>query len=82
MQPLGLKDMEKQRVFSMFLSMCPRIDAHPFMQFYQKKYGVDLGKKKKGAAGASSRTRAISPRSRGETAPKELVKRFSGRQGG
>ena len=27
-----------------------QIDAHPFMQFYQKKYGQDLGKKKKGAA--------------------------------
>ena len=26
-----------------------QIDAHPFMQFYQKKYGVDVGKKKKGA---------------------------------
>eukprot|EP00439_Symbiodinium_sp_Y106_P023784 s2500_g2.t3 len=25
-----------------------QIDAHPFMQYYQKKYGVDLGKKKKG----------------------------------
>ncbi|CAK9088572.1 unnamed protein product [Durusdinium trenchii] len=27
-----------------------QIDAHPFMQFYLKKYGQDLGKKKKGAA--------------------------------
>ncbi|CAE7323967.1 RPS8, partial [Symbiodinium microadriaticum] len=25
-----------------------QIDAHPFMQWYQKKYGMDLGKKKKG----------------------------------
>lgn len=26
-----------------------QIDAHPFMQWYLKKYGVDVGKKKKGA---------------------------------
>eukprot|EP00434_Breviolum_minutum_P023721 symbB.v1.2.020922.t1/scaffold1786.1/size101393/5 len=26
-----------------------QIDAHPFMQWYMKKYGVDVGKKKKGA---------------------------------
>ncbi|CAE7355270.1 RPS8 [Symbiodinium natans] len=27
-----------------------QIDAHPFMQYYQKKYGLDLGKKKKTGA--------------------------------